>query len=57
MEDLSSLTREQTYIPVVEAQSLNHWTGREDPRVDPKRFHYQQQQQQQNGNYMSLWIC
>ena len=29
MWDLSSLARDQTWAPVVEAQSLNHWTSRE----------------------------
>ena len=31
MWDLSSLTRDQTHAPKVEAQSLNHWTTREVP--------------------------
>ena len=31
MWDLSSLTRDQTHTPVVEARSLNHWTTREVP--------------------------
>ena len=33
MWDLSSLTRNQTYAPAVEVQSLNHWTTREVPFV------------------------
>ena len=32
MWDLSSLPRNQTHIPLLEAQSLNHWTTREVPR-------------------------
>ena len=31
MWDLSSLTRDQTYTPAVDAQSLNHWISREVP--------------------------
>ena len=30
-QDLSSLTREQTRAPAVEAGHLNHWTTREVP--------------------------
>ena len=29
MWDLSSLTRDQTHGPALEAKSLNHWTTRE----------------------------
>ena len=32
MWDLSSLTRDRTCTPAVEAQSLNHWTTREVPQ-------------------------
>ena len=31
MQDLSSPTRNQICAPVVEAQSLNHWTMRDIP--------------------------
>ena len=31
MQDLSSLTKDQTCAPAVETQSLNHWTAREVP--------------------------
>ena len=31
MWDLSSLTRDQTNAPVLEVQSLNHWTAKEVP--------------------------
>ena len=31
--DFSSLTRDQTRAPAVEARSLNHWTAREVPRL------------------------
>ena len=31
MWELSSLTREQTWVPAVEAQSPNHWTTGESP--------------------------
>ena len=33
MRDLSSLTRDRTCAPAVEAQSSNHWTAREVPCV------------------------
>ena len=29
--DLSSLTRDQTYVPSIAKQILNHWTTREVP--------------------------
>ena len=32
MQDLSSLTRDQTLAPALGATSLNHWTAREVPR-------------------------
>ena len=31
MWDLSSLTRDQTHVPCIERQVLNHWTTREVP--------------------------
>ena len=31
MWDLSSLTKDRTACPVLEAQSLNHWTARKVP--------------------------
>ena len=34
MRDLSSLTRDPTHAPAVEARSLNHWTAREVPSND-----------------------
>ena len=33
MWDLSSPTRDQTWAPALEAQSLNHWTIREAPVI------------------------
>ena len=33
MGDSSSLTRDQTHVPQVEAQSFNYWTAREAPSV------------------------
>ena len=33
MRDLSSLTRDRTRVPAVEAQSLIHWTAREVPNL------------------------
>ena len=34
MWDLSSLTRDQTPIPCIGKQSLNHWTMREAPMMN-----------------------
>ena len=31
MQDLSTLTKDGTHTPAVEAWSLNHWTSREIP--------------------------
>ena len=33
IQDLSSLTRDRTHAPAVEAQSVNHWTAREVPSL------------------------
>ena len=33
MWDFSSVTRDQTHAPVMEAQNLNHWTAREVPKL------------------------
>ena len=33
MRDLSSLTRDWTWLPAAEVQSLNHWTAREFPSL------------------------
>ena len=34
MKDLSSLTRDQTQPPALEARSINHWTAREVPQLN-----------------------
>lgn len=34
MQDLSFLNRKQTHPPTVEAQSPNHWTIREFPKME-----------------------
>ena len=36
MWDLSSPTKDQTHIPCIGRQSLNHWTSREVPEVKIK---------------------
>ena len=35
MQDLSSLTRDQTHAPTVEVQSFHHWTAKEVPHFPP----------------------
>ena len=37
LQDLSSLTRDQTHAPAVEARSPNYWTTREFPESLLKR--------------------
>ena len=37
MWELSSLTKDGTHNPALEAQSLNHWTAREVPADSSKR--------------------
>ena len=44
MQDLSSLTRDRICAPVVEAQSLNHWTTRDIPY-----FHFVEKMQTLSG--------